>query len=735
MSSQVPNVEPSSPWAERRLSQIACEAGTKKQSPCNTGSKSNRSIPSPKIGSVESLHVTIDDAEPGLLSMSPGRGKQETPPSGQKATNSRHKASLANGVKHMKRLKHPADQSLILPLLGTLLFVVLALITCIPVLTVTLIVVPVAYITRRLVSCRRCSCLRCPNLLSAIDRFWLNETELNQAVNHSLLHLDGNIEVTRVRDLLLARVVSAENKRGTKLYARFTQRVVPVMCGYQWSNDDEFNIDNHIVKVTESFRTKSDVVSYISKLACIGLTHDRPLWEMHVLQLGVEQPDTLLLFRIHACMSDGVNLNELLHKALADNHTKVPPGTPRKTRFGKRAMAFNAIRALIVGPLVLLKQVFCCSDDFSLFSERRMTGQKRVAWSDAIHLPSVYRVKMVTRCTVNDVALSAVVGSLRLYLQASGIHNPKQIHSNIAVDFRGSDSPRGVSPMGNRFTLSNLKLPTQTEGAIPRLWDTKRCMDELKLSAEHVVFYGTTKAVMTTFPESIASGILSSFFGGSSCTLTNLALGDELLTFGGNHIKMLLFWMSPVDDIPISISILTYADQMRVAIVADCGIVPDPQPIADEFKNQIETLVSLLAHRRIPGEYRRRALDEDEDEDEEIDSLEEEIRTPSSASGRKTRPLSASCLQRASSRSSSVMRPLSTVGDNEVNGTLEGSLTYGHETTDVGAFRSSCERRAESGSSMECVSFSQEPSQSDGGEVAFDISPCVERRNSSGHLV
>ena len=490
----------------------------------------------------------------------------------------------------MKRLKHPADQSLILPLVGTLLFVVLALATCIPVLTVTVIVVPIAYIIRRLVSCRRCSCLHFPNLLSGVDRFWLNEAELNQAVNQCLLHLDGSIEVTRIRDLLLARVISAENKHGSKLYSRFTQRVIPVMCGYQWSNDEDFNIDNHVVKVTESFRTKTDVVDYVSKLSCIGLRQDRPLWEMHVLQLGAVQPDALLLFRIHACMSDGVNLNEMLQKALADNHTKSPTSVQRKTRFGKRAIAFNAIRALIVGPLVLIKQILCSGEDFSLFREKRITGQNSVAWSHAIHLPPVYRVKLVTRCTLNDVALSAVVGSLRLHLEASGVHNPKRIQANIAVDFRGSDSPRGIGPMGNRFTLAKVKLPTNTEGAIPRLWDTKRTMDELKLSAEHVVFYGMTKAVMTTFPESIAHSILSSFFGRSSCNLSNLHLGDDILSIGGNQIKMILFWMSPVDSVPVNVSILTYADQMRIAIVADRGIVADPQPLADEFKRQVANL-------------------------------------------------------------------------------------------------------------------------------------------------
>ncbi|XP_022102649.1 uncharacterized protein LOC110985727 [Acanthaster planci] len=735
-----PPVEPSSPWAERRLSQIACEAGSKKQSPSDTCTRPSRGTVS-RTDSVDSFHVTLDYAETSLYTRaSPGKEFPKDRAQHQYQQQEHHHSStnahtsMANGAKPVKRLKHPADQSLILPLIGTLVFVFLALATCIPVLLVTFVAVPVAYGVRRLVSCRHCACVGCPNLVSAVDRYWLYETELNQAVNQCLLHLEGSLEVTRLRDLLLARLISAENRRGSKLYSRFTQRVIPAGCGYQWSNDDNFNIDNHIIKVAESFRTKADVVRYVSELSCQAFQRDRPLWEMHVLQLGQEQPDTLLLFRIHACVSDGVNLNELLHKALADTHTKSPVNVPRKTRFGRRAFAFNAIRALIVGPLVVIRQILCGNEDFSLFRERRMTGQKEVTWSDAIHLPPVYRVKLVTRCTLNDVVMSAVAGSLRLYLQSSGVDRPKNIHSNMAVDFRGSELQRGIGPMGNHFTLVNVKLPTSTEGAIPRLWDTKRRMDELKLSAEHVVLYGMTQAVLTTFPESVAQGILTSFFGESSCTVSNLALGEDILSLGGKHIKMILYWMSPGDEVPISISILTYAGQMRVAVQADKGIVPNPQLIADEFKRQIETLVSLLAHRRIPGEYRRRAIDEDEDEDEEMDPLEEEIRTPSSASGRKNRPLSANCLQRPGSRSSSIMRPLSTSTDiNEANGALEGVLGSSRETSDqIGG--KATEKRAESSCSMECVSFSAELSHSE-GEFAFDISPSVERRNSAGHLV
>lgn len=410
----------------------------------------------------------------------------------------------------------------------------------------------------------------------------MKEFEFNKPVVQCLLQLEGLLDVTRIRDLILARLVSAENKNGRKLYPRFTQRISPVLGGYEWIYDDHFNIDNHVVSVNRTFTGKADLECYIANVASECLTKDHPLWELQILTYDHEQgKDTVLLFRYHPCLADAYRLRHILCTTLLEG-SKTPP----KARFGRRAFLFNVMRAAVVGPLVLFKYIVCADEDFSYFRQKMPCGEKVVTWSEPISLPPVVRVKLVTRSTLNDVIMSAVVGSLRKYLTSVGDIHPSDIRASIIVDL--SDKIRTTVPkMGQRFTAVNLMLPTNTEGAIPRLWEIRRRMDEIKLSAEHVISYGSISTFINLLPYPVAQSILSSFLHQSSCVLTNFSLADEQLKFAGRAVKMFLHWFPASDEIPISISVFTYGDEVRLAVMADKAIVPDPHKMCQEFKHQV----------------------------------------------------------------------------------------------------------------------------------------------------
>ncbi|XP_072045375.1 uncharacterized protein [Amphiura filiformis] len=717
-------------WAQRRSSQ---EKSLKKEY--------SRSVEegSPKLESIDSSSVNIE-AEPdkGLYDASAPSSSRHS--SRHHMNNSGHTYSTSNQRRTnrpMKRLKHPADQSAILPLLGLLVFIVVAIATGLPSAAFLIVFIPLALLIRRFLACRRCgSCACCASLLTSHERYWLKEFEFNKPVVQCILQLDGFIDVTRIRDLVLARVVSAENKNGRKLYPRFTQRIVPVLAGYEWIYDDAFNIDNHIVSVNRTSTSKADLECYISNVASECLTKERPLWELQVLALDHDQgKDTVLLFRYHPSFSDAYRLRQIFCTTLLEG-SKHPP----KARFGRRAFMFNVMRAAVVGPLVLFKYIICADEDFSYFRQKMPCGDKVVTWSEPISLTPVVRVKLVTRSTLNDVLTSAIVGSLRKYLTSVGDIHPSDIRASVIIDL--SDKIRTTVPkMGQRFTAVNLMLPTNTEGAIPRLWEIRRRMDEIKLSAEHVISYGAISTFINLLPDFIAQSILSAFLHQSSCVLTNFNLADEQLKLAGRAVKMFVHWFPASDEIPISISVFTYADEVRLAIMADKAIVPDPHKMCQEFRHQIAIMVGQLAHRRVPGEVRRRNLDGEEDEDDDIDPLEEEIRPPS-------RPRSSSgCLTRFTP-SSSASRPLSTSGSpvmGETGGGVDGTLN--DESKDTRSFlpprSSSLPPNARSRPYTPSGDFGQRGSSDrkvtpSGNKVVdgqFQFSPSVERRGSSTGVV
>jgi hypothetical protein len=56
-------------------------------------------------------------------------------------------------------------------------------------------------------------------------------------------------------------------------------------------------------------------------------------------------------------------------------------------------------------------------------------------------------------------------------------------------------------------------LPVGVEGAVPRLWAMRRNLDSLRTSADPVVVYVATAALMASVPGRMARKVLSSLTG------------------------------------------------------------------------------------------------------------------------------------------------------------------------------------------------------------------------------
>ncbi|XP_070580235.1 putative diacyglycerol O-acyltransferase MT1468 [Ptychodera flava] len=557
----------------------------------------------------------------------------------------------------IKRLKHPVEKNLLFSFVLSLIFLISALVLFCPSFALLVLLVPVGFLYRRFAACccccsdhRVCACC-CSRMLSVTEEQWLHETEFNKMVVQCLVVMESGLDVARVRDLVHARLVSAENRRGRKLYPRFTQKVVAVYSGYGWVNDTDFNIENHIFQMPTSVKTHRDLKTYIAAMAGKEIDLDKSPWDLHIAVNLDKEQETVLLFRMHPCFTDGISLLRIFCKSVADMH----PANVLKPRFGGGAIIFNGLRAAIAGPLIFLGKLILPRRDFNILHGPSLSGKKVVAWSGPVSFPAAFRVKQVTRSTLNDVIVAAISGSLRTYMQSRGIANPYNMHASMPMDLR-TDS--NYITLGNQYTMIDHSLPTNTEGAIPRLWKTKHDMEELKNSADPVVLYGALHVMMTILPESVSRKIFNFINNKVSCLISNMPGPDLPLTFGGRQIKLMTYWMPPRDQVGVSISALSYADQIRIAVLADVAVMPNPEIITKDFESQMENMSQLLANRRIPGE-RRRDFDEDADDDleDEIDPLEDEIATPHATHVRH--PSTASASSQSSVRTSSKTRPLS----------------------------------------------------------------------------
>lgn len=79
----------------------------------------------------------------------------------------------------------------------------------------------------------------------------------------------------------------------------------------------------------------------------------------------------------------------------------------------------------------------------------------------------------------------------------------------LPVNMRTCNNSKLESRLGNKMAPVVVSLPVGVEGAVPRLWSTRKALRAVQHSPDAVIVYLATAALMTLLPSQSARGILS----------------------------------------------------------------------------------------------------------------------------------------------------------------------------------------------------------------------------------
>ncbi|RZF47017.1 hypothetical protein LSTR_LSTR013808 [Laodelphax striatellus] len=472
-----------------------------------------------------------------------------------------------------RRLRHPLDESPAWSLVGTLVYSFLAFCLALPLLLVLALLLPAAYILRWLLlmlywNRRRsqASSGGAESMRGAESR-WLGDS-WQRSVVHAVLVFDSPPAVAELRHLFLSRVLP--------LCPRLARRPLALpTVGHCWLPDTRFNIDNHVYAKTiaKEIVAEAQLQEYVSTLVCEGLASDRPPWELQVV-------GRCAILRVHQSVADGAALVTLLCRCLADSAVK-----PR-LQVQRHALGFycDMLRACLLGPLTLLFWLLVSTSDCNLLTSHRQTvassgsqgSSVKVTWSASISFAKVTRVKQVTRSTVNCVLLSALSGALRCLLQSCGVRQPPDLKIVLPVDLGHCSNPSAELRLGSRVAPVAMTLPVNTEGAVPRLWNTRRTLSALRRSADPVIVYLATTILMSLLPGHFARQILSNIASLQFSSQTGPPCSVQV---GGCTLQSVYALLPAQSQLSVAVTVFTYNDQLS-----------------------IESLYELLKNRRAPGE-------------------------------------------------------------------------------------------------------------------------------------
>ena len=463
--------------------------------------------------------------------------------------------------------------------------------------------------------------------MSKVDTAWLRmDSESNLMMIVGVWSIRPGVTLAALRARIGERLLQ---------YPRFRQRVVEDTMGAQWVEDDDFDLDRHVVaELLMPMRGESrDAVlkKRVGELAMQPLDPEYPLWQFQLVE-DVGDGSSALIARIHHCIADGIALIGVM-LSITDGGMSPPKRRPKLvdedepaeepdwlTEAFLRPITDMTVKAIALAGAGVAKSVETvikqpnlvdsgvdlarmgrqAISDVAAFalmaddSPTRLKGKagttKVVAWDDGLPLDVVKVVGKALNASINDVLLACVAGAIGSYLAGKG-DDPtgQEIRAMVPVNLRPLEQ---AWQLGNKFGLVPLLLPIGMPNPVERLYAVRSRMQALKGSFQPMLAFGLL-SVAGLMIKPVQHAMLNIFAKKTTAVMTNVPGPAKPLHLCGGKVERVLVWVPQSGDVGIGVSILTYAGKVQFGLITDSTLCPDPQAIIDRFAPEFEKLLTV----------------------------------------------------------------------------------------------------------------------------------------------
>ena len=468
--------------------------------------------------------------------------------------------------------------------------------------------------------------------MSSVDTAWLRmDSPGNLMMIVGIYEYEGRLDFARLRELVQQRFV---------VHRRFRSRVVQDATGYYWEEDDDFDLDLHLVRTAlPGAGTTEDLKRFAGRMASTALDPSRPLWQFQLVDNY--NGGHALVARIHHCIADGIALIGVLLgmtsqdplEDAAEPDARAPRRGPSSdwdallrpltdatikaidTTGDVASKVLHAYGAMLSDPesvgetageyARIAAQVARDAAAIALMENDSVTslkgvpsGSKVVAWNEPLSLDDVKAVGRALGCSVNDVLLASVAGAIRSYLVERGEDvTGCELRAMVPVNLR---DPKKWRELGNKFGLVPLLLPVGIESPIARVFEVRKRMSELKTSYQAVLAMALLGLVGLA-PRTLQKQTLDFLARKATTVMTNVPGPQQPLYMAGARIRRIMAWVPQSGDIGVGVSILSYSGGVQFGLITDKRLCPEPQRIIDRFAPEFEKLVLSLC--MLPWEH------------------------------------------------------------------------------------------------------------------------------------
>jgi diacylglycerol O-acyltransferase len=428
-----------------------------------------------------------------------------------------------------------------------------------------------------------------PERLSMVDNAWLHmEMPTNLMMVGSLVIFDAAFDREQLLAMLRTRLLN---------HPRFVQRIEASPLGPpRWVPDRMFDLNAHVHSVAlPAPGGDGELRTLVGDLMSSPLDMSRPLWDAHLIENYHD--GAVMLTRIHHCIADGT---ALIHVLLGLTGTTAvaslrAPRHPSPSRDGEAGIHLPSLdpRHALDGMVELgahafeLARLSAMWPDASTPLRGDLVRTKQVAWTEPFPLDSLRTLRTTSGCTVNDVLVTAVTGALRTYIRQRDAAVPPFIRALVPVDMRPGTSD---GTAGNQFGLVFIDMPVGLARRMGRLRAVHDRMNAARRSPQPSVTFEVLGA-LGLVPQAVRRQVVRFFGSKATAVVTNVRGPEQELYLAGRRLRHMTFFVPQSAMLGIGVSIMTYAGQIQMGVIADAGLVPDPLVITRGVTEELRQLI------------------------------------------------------------------------------------------------------------------------------------------------
>ena len=438
-------------------------------------------------------------------------------------------------------------------------------------------------------------------LMSVADTAWLRmDSPENLMIINGVFFFEEHYPYERLAELLQERLLAIH---------RFRMRPIKDRGKYYWEEVASPDLGYHISSATlpETDDEEAALKTFANDLISKPLDARHPLWRF--VHIDKYKEGSAVSFQIHHCYADGVALMAVLDAVADESVMHSSPaaraGKPKISRVSGSGPA-AAIRkftqsgtfytGFALGWLYEAMRVTFLPADSQTAYKRPLTTTKQVAWAPSLDVSEVKRIGKELGCTINDVVLACVAGSLRQYLEANGESaEGVTVRATVPVNLRPLSQAMNL---GNKFGLVYLDLPVGESDSIGRVKRVRKTMSKLKNGIQAFMSYNVLQ-ILGRCPTAMQRTALNFFSQKASAVMTNVPGPVKPVMLKGSKLAKPMFWVPQSGDIGIGVSILSYNGKVEFGLIADMALIHDPQYVIDGFIAEYGQLKSRVLRNQV----------------------------------------------------------------------------------------------------------------------------------------